>query len=404
MIDYLLCADWSKEHRGRAAFVADVRNRDVRRVTVSPLTFENALACARELAKRGNVLLSFDVPLGLPISFFSAVRNVQGWEGASSFTSFLPLAARTPTFFVSVTDANRWSLKQPFFTVPSGAGGKTAFEQASAQVGVQLRRRIDVKVGGNSMFITAGIPGSVGSGAINAWIGLANVLPRIRDFKVWPFEGTLPQLFAAGQIVIAENYPRAIYAAAFSDIPTAHRSRMKLSKTRTETRRDAIEYLLRRPWIANNRVTIPETDGALADENQFDALVTAAGLLRLLLEDEPLSSPIFEDPIAEGGILGTGTINLDLPEIDFASVRGIRSDRPLAAHHEPRAAEPTPYAMPGLSYRCPIPGCSKVFTGSRGGWDGHVGASRIHPNWKPHITDHRDRLKAFRTDYPNFFE
>ncbi len=404
MIDYLLCADWSKEQKGRALFVADVRKREVRRVRLLPLTIDAALACAREFAKEGNVLLSFDVPLGLPRSFFSAIRKVQGWEASSSFTSFLPIAVRTPTFFVSATDASRWSLNQPFFTVQSGTGGKTAFELAAAQIGVQLRRGIEARTGGNPVFITAGIPGSVGSGAINAWIGLANLLPRTRDFKVWPFEGSLPELFASGRIVVAENYPRAIYATALSDFPAAHRSRMKVSKTRAETRREAIECLLGRPWIADNLVAVRDTDDALEDENQFDALVTAAGLLRLVLEGQPLSSPTFEDPVAEGGILGTGTTNFDLPEIDFGPVGGIRSERPLTAHRELRATKPTPYAMPGLSYPCPIPGCRKVFNGSRGGWDGHVGAFRMHPNWQPHITDHGDRLKAFRTEYNGFFD
>jgi hypothetical protein len=404
MVDYLLCADWSKEQKGRAVFVADVRKREVRSVRVFPLTVDTALARAREFAENGNVLLSFDVPLGLPHSFFSAIRNVQGWEAASSFTSFLPVAARTPTFFVSGTDASRWSLKQPFFTVPSGTGGKMAFERASAQIGVQLRRRIDAKTGGNPMFITAGIPGSVGSGAINAWIGLANLLPRARDFKIWPFEGTLPELFGSCRIVIAENYPRAIYAAAFSDAPAARRSRMKLSKTRTETRHQAIEYLLCRRWITGNLVTVHDTDDALTDENQFDALVTAAGLLRLFLDGEPLSSTTFEDPVAEGGILGTGTINFDLPEIDFTHVVGTTGEGPLAPDRELRAAKPSPHTMPGLSYRCPIPGCGKIFTGSRGGWDGHAGSFRMHPNWQPHITDHGDRLEAFRAEYPNFFD
>lgn len=249
----------------------------------------------------------------------------------------------------------------------------------------------------------AGIPGSVGSGAINARIGLANLLPRTRDFKVWPFEGTLPELFASGRIVIAENYPRAIYAAALSDVPAARRSRMRLSKTRAVTGQEAIECLLCRPWIAGNQVAVRDTEDALADENQFDALVTAAGLLRLVLEGQPLSSPNFEDPAAEGGILGTGTTNFDLAEIDFGAVGGIPSERHMTERRELRAANPSPYVMSSFSYPCPIPGCRKVFKGSRGGWDGHVGAFRMHPNWQPHITDHGDRLKAFRTEYESFF-
>jgi hypothetical protein len=100
----------------------------------------------------------------------------------------------------------------------------------------------------------------------------------------------------------------------------------------------------------------------------------------------------------------TGTTNFDLPEIDFGLVRGIRSKHPLTAHRELRAIKPNPSAVPGLSYPCPIPGCRKVFNGSRGGWDGHVGALRVHPNWQPHITNHGDRLEAFRTEFKGFFD
>lgn len=404
MLDYLLCADWSKEQKGRALYMADVQAREVCRVNESRLTIDSALARARELAKKGNVLLSFDLPLGLPHSFFSAIRNVPGWEAACSFTSFLPLAARTPTFFVSGTEATRWSLQQPFFAVPSGTGARAAFEQASARIGVQLRRRIDIKTGGNPIFITAGIPGSVGSGAINAWIGLAHLLPRPRDFKMWPFEGTLQELFASSPIVIAENYPRAIYAAALSDIAAARRPRLRISKTRAETRHDAIKRLLSQRWVACNGVKLRDTDAALVDENQFDALVTAAGLLRLVMEGEPLSCLTFEDPVAEGGILGTGTINFELPQADFALVEGTRRARSFVAERDHPAGKTTPYRQTRSVYRCPIPECKKVFIGSRGGWDGHVGALRIHPNWQPYIKVHGDRLKVLRTEYPEFFD
>lgn len=317
MVDYLLCADWSKKQKGRALYMANVPRREVCQVRNFPLTPDSALAHARELAKDGAVLLSFDLPLGLPDSFLSALRKAPGWEAASSFTSFLPVAARSPAFFVSGRHAGRWSLDQPFFVVPRGAGARAAFEQAAGRAGVQLRRRIDVRTGGNPLFITGGIPGSVGSAAIDVWLGLAQLLPLSRDFKIWPFEGAFPDLFASAPIVIAENYPRAAYAAAFCDVFCANRPRVRLSKTRAETRHEAIKCLLSRPWVRDNGVMLHDIDAALADENQFDAMVTAAGLLRLVVEEEPLNSGALEDPVAEGGILGTGTINFDLPEADF---------------------------------------------------------------------------------------
>jgi len=402
MVDYLLCADWSKEQKGRALYVANVLKSEVRRVSEVPLTLDSALARARELAKEGTVLLSFDLPLGLPESFLSSLRKFPGWEAASSFPCFLPIAAQAPAFFVSQTQASRWSIRQPFFAVPPGAGARAAFEQAAARAGVQLRRRIDVRTGGNPMFITGGIPGSVGSAAIDVWLGLARLLSVSREFKIWPFEGAFPELFASAPIVIAENYPRAAYAAAFCDISGANRPRMRLSKTRAETRHEAIKYLLSRPWVHDNGVTLHDTDAALADENQFDALVTAAGLLRLVIEEEPLSSSVLEDPLAEGGILGTGTMNFDLPEANFVPLRGTPQSGPFTQATY-CADNPSGRAGSGEEFRCPIPECAKVFIASRCGWDGHVGAFWRHPNWQPHIKDHRERLKVFRAKYPEFF-
>ena len=120
MIDYLLCADWSKQYKGRALYAADVRARKLFRVEAPGLTVYSALEKARELAAGKNVLLSFDLPLDLPQSYLSAIRTRRHWEGALSFIEFLPIAARTPSFFVSGRDASAWSILKPFFDVPSG--------------------------------------------------------------------------------------------------------------------------------------------------------------------------------------------------------------------------------------------------------------------------------------------
>ena len=65
---------------------------------------------------------------------------------------------------------------------------------------------------------------------------------------------------------------------------------------------------------------------------------------------------------------------------------------------EPSAASPE-----GQRYRCPIPGCTKVFHGSRGGWDGHVDSLKNHPSWEPTLTGHA-RHQKFREKFPDFFE
>jgi hypothetical protein len=395
MIDHLLCADWSKEPRGRALYAADVRARVVYRVKGRRLTVQSALDAARDLSTGGSVLLSFDLPLGLPQSYLTALRSAPVWQGVSRFTDFLPLAARSDSFFVSGKDAKDWSVQRPFFCVPSGRGGREAFEAAACGAGVDLRRRIDRKTAGNPVFITSGIPGSVGSAAIDAWTALGGLLPRDRDFRLWPFEGTVPTLFAATRVVVAENYPRAAYAAALSDLPAPQRPRIRVSKTAAAIRETIVKHLTSRPWIARHGVTLQDTAAALADENAFDALLTAAGLLRLLLDGEPLSSPEFEDPVAEGGILGTGAINFDLAEACFPSAGGSAGPRATRNAGQRAAAAPT--------HACPIPGCSKQFVGGRGGWDSHAGSLRNHPNWHPDVTPHGDRVELFRTEFPSFF-
>ena len=59
---------------------------------------------------------------------------------------------------------------------------------------------------------------------------------------------------------------------------------------------------------------------------------------------------------------------------------------------------------PGPPYRCPIPGCKKVFQRSRSGWDAHVASSRLHPDWHPEIGDPEQRKERFKDEYPHWFD
>jgi hypothetical protein len=56
-----------------------------------------------------------------------------------------------------------------------------------------------------------------------------------------------------------------------------------------------------------------------------------------------------------------------------------------------------------VMYRCPIAGCDKIFNGSRGGWDSHVGSVRIHPNWHPEVQEAKARKRRFETEFQEFF-
>jgi len=54
-------------------------------------------------------------------------------------------------------------------------------------------------------------------------------------------------------------------------------------------------------------------------------------------------------------------------------------------------------------YPCPIPGCQKVFNGSRGGWDAHSGSLKKHPEWHPEIDDPEGRKARFRAEFADWF-
>jgi hypothetical protein len=69
--------------------------------------------------------------------------------------------------------------------------------------------------------------------------------------------------------------------------------------------------------MAAHNVVIEDLDAAAANEDDFDACLTAAALMRCVMERVSLCPTIMNAPHAEGGILGTGAINLGLSEQTF---------------------------------------------------------------------------------------
>jgi len=62
-----------------------------------------------------------------------------------------------------------------------------------------------------------------------------------------------------------------------------------------------------------------------------------------------------------------------------------------------------PPAPKKTKHTCPIPGCTKVFHHSRGGWDAHVASHRKHSDWYPDIKSPRVRKELFRRDFGDWF-
>lgn len=48
-------------------------------------------------------------------------------------------------------------------------------------------------------------------------------------------------------------------------------------------------------------------------------------------------------------------------------------------------------------------GLRKVYVNARGGWDGHAGSIRIHPQWHPELTSAEERKRQFEIEFRDFF-
>ena len=98
------------------------------------------------------------------------------------------------------------------------------------------------------------------------------------------------------------------------------------------------EPLRETQWLNRAGVQLEDQDEMETSEDAFDAGITAAALLRIVLERLPPHASV--DPIAEGGILGTGSVRLDLPEARFgADMGGLEKTRRLGALNDLKAQD-----------------------------------------------------------------
>ncbi len=408
----ILCADWGKEFSKRAVYVADVSARVVRRVSGAGWAVAGVLAEAERWTSTGSVLATFDAPLGVPDSYLTALGKLPGAQPLGTFLDLLARAHSMPRFYDATAIARDWVVERPFFSVPAGDGGLGTYVDAAARFGVDMYRQIDRVTGAKAVFIKSGVPGSVGSAACALWQELASELTIGRTFKIWPFEGEIHTLLHSTSVVVGEIYPRAAYATALLDVPPTSRAPLVVAKTDAAVRREAIAALRIAEWVRSLSVDLEDLDQAEANEDDFDACVTAAALLRCILERVPLCPARLQSPAAEGGMLGTGSVSLRLPQRTFMTQARLPSPgRPTA----PSTTMPidssrlnSPVARAGVGdavrvFRCPIAGCDKVFRGSRGGWDGHVGSLRLHPTWHPELEEADARKRLFETEFPMFF-
>lgn len=327
----ILCADWGKESAKRAVYLADVAGRVVRRLLREGWSLASLLEEAQRSTSMGSVLVTVDAPLGIPESHLMALNSVFSGQPPTTFLELLASAAFMPRFFDGSSVPGDLSPGRPFFAVPAGAGGLTAYVAAAASHEVSLYRSIDRQTSAKSFFIKSRIPGSVGSAACALWQELAPLLTAERAFTVWPFEGDLSPLLGRSPVVIGEIYPRAAYATALLPMPPSSRPRLSIAKTDATVRRQAITSLRNAGWVQSLDVTFENLAEAEASEDEFDACLTAAALLRFVLEGSPIE-------LAHTGARACRRRNAGhrqhQPEVGKAEVR-----KPTTGHPELRSAK-----------------------------------------------------------------
>ena len=89
-----------------------------------------------------------------------------------------------------------------------------------------------------------------------------------------------------------------------------------------------VSALLGQGWVRRHDVAIRGVAGARASEDAFDAMITAAALLRCALERGPVADLSLGEPEIEGAILCTGTVDPSLRAERFRPAKARRPARP----------------------------------------------------------------------------
>ena len=260
------------------------------------------LALARTLP--GRVLIGVDVGMGVSSGFWELVLADCESAPPQDFVQWLGGIDPEGGFFETAAHPGHWSVRRPWFAVRKGSGGLTSF---TGKTGDNLHRRLAAATTAKPIFAVSGIPGSVGSGTREIWRELVPMLKESRDFAVWPFEGDAEFRHPQHEILLAETYPGLAYGAVLADeLPTA---RLVIAKRNDAQRVEACKRLAAANWVRRSRVELPNLDLAQAGEDDFDALFTAAAVLRCAVESLPIVFPRWIDAEVEGSMLLAGPVD-----------------------------------------------------------------------------------------------
>ena len=297
----IIAVDWGKDAAKRSAYLADPTTRSLRRLP-GLTTFQKLIDYAQSLSPP--VLIGIDAAIGFPLSSWEQVFSNTD-NPPRTFMEWLKDKPLPEQFFRSVSTPGSWSPRSPFINPPAKQSWSLNEFIETSQDG--LHRSIDRLLGGNSIFVASGIPGSVGSGTRALWQEIV-ALDNQRKVGFWPFEGSLDALGKYSHSIVGEMYPKACYGIALHD--TLPAPLLSIAKTKSQHRAEAMARLLCSPWINKWDVKIANVEAALENEDDFDALMSAAALLRLVLERASLESLEPKLQLIEGGVLGSASLDM----------------------------------------------------------------------------------------------
>ena len=256
------------------------------------------------LARRGPVLVGFDLPIGLPAAYAERA-------GVESLVEWLPQlgSGEWAEFFSVAERPDQITTRRPFY--PQRPGG-TAMRHLLQGLGVDnsndLLRLCDRGYPGRPaaapLFWTIG-PRQVGKAAISGWRDL--LIPALRshdpEVAIWPFDGELHKLLEARSVILVETYPAEFYR---------HLGIKLGSKRNPEDRRANAPLLLEWAYeletdpTSEMRALMRDGFGSAPDgEDPFDAAVGLVGMLNVVLGHRAPGEP--PDAIThevEGWMLG----------------------------------------------------------------------------------------------------
>ncbi len=303
-------ADWSATPRKRWMCEAALGD-DGRYTAQAPRFVRDAGLFALTLmtGAAGGVLVGFDFPIGLPLSyarkagiddFVSALAQF----GEGEWADFYNVAARPEDI----------RLRRPFYPVGAGGARRTHLTEA---LGISdLRRLCDRKTterkAAAELFWTMGAQ-QVGKAAIHGWREILTPALKMATYvplTIWPFAGTLGTLVRAGRIVACEAYPAEFYGHLGVRFPrqAGQKTGKRVQAERARNATALADFAQAAGIRLDAEMAAGLADGFGADaygEDRFDAAVGVLGILNVILGNRPPGEP--ENPEIrriEGWILG----------------------------------------------------------------------------------------------------